>query len=288
MPKETYLAPLPHSIIEDAVNRALAEDLAWGDITTDNLISPSLQGRATFLAKQSGVVAGLDVAACAFANVHRSVVFEPLVKDGARTEPKQAIARVEGRVTSILKAERTALNFLQRLSGIATLTSRFVEAVGDAKGRIIDTRKTTPGLRLLEKYAIRAGGGSNHRFHLGDGILIKDNHLAALERAGEDLGRTIARMRHLAPHYLKVEVEVTSAAQAVAALEAGADILLLDNMAPRDMKEVVRMVAGRALTEASGGITLETVREVALTGVDLISVGALTHSYKALDISLEM
>jgi nicotinate-nucleotide pyrophosphorylase (carboxylating) len=191
-------------------------------------------------------------------------------------------------VASILKAERTALNFLQHLSGIATETARYVDAVSGTKAIITDTRKTIPGLRLLEKYAVRAGGGRNHRLNLGDGVLIKDNHLAALRSSGVGLGEAVKQARERAPRTMKIEVEVESVKQAQEALSAGADIIMLDNMNVKDMRRVVKLVQGRALLEASGGITLDNVRSVAEAGVDLISVGALTHSAKALDISLEV
>jgi nicotinate-nucleotide pyrophosphorylase (carboxylating) len=202
--------------------------------------------------------------------------------------PEDFVAEVEGPVASILKAERTALNLLQRLSGIATETSRFVREVSGYGAAILDTRKTTPGLRALEKYAVRMGGGRNHRRNLGDGILIKDNHIEAMRRTGVALADVVRRARAAAPHVLKVEVEVESLEQVGQALEAGAEVLLLDNMELKDMEAAVGMARGKAMTEASGGIDLQNVRAVAATGVDLISVGALTHSPRALDISLEL
>jgi nicotinate-nucleotide pyrophosphorylase (carboxylating) len=273
---------------EELVNRALAEDWAWGDVTTEALIPADAEGRATLIAKSAGVLAGIEVAHLVFAMVDASLKFRALLGDGDGLERGMEIAAVEGRVSGILRGERVALNFLQRLSGIATETSRYVEAVRGTKARVVDTRKTTPGLRFLEKYAVRAGGGQNHRGHLGDGILIKDNHLAALRAAGLDMRAAIELARKKAPHMLKIEVEVASVEEASEAVEAGADIVMLDNMSVEDMRRAVENIGGRVLIEASGGVTLDNIRRVAETGVDLISVGALTHSVKALDISLEL
>ncbi|HEX78058.1 MAG TPA: carboxylating nicotinate-nucleotide diphosphorylase [Dehalococcoidia bacterium] len=267
---------------------ALAEDLGWGDLTTDILVPDAAQGRGIIVAKAEGVLAGGPIAARVFHKVDASLKVDLLLAEGSRLQPGQTIATVQGRVPSILKAERLALNFLQHLSGIATETARYVEAVAGLPTIIVDTRKTTPGLRLMEKYAVRMGGGRNHRYHLGDGILIKDNHLAALRRAGLSLAEAVNRAKTGAPHTLQIEVEVESLEQAREAVEAGAHIIMLDNMGLEEMRQAVEMARGRALVEASGGITLENVRAVAETGVDFISVGALTHSVKALDISLEL
>jgi len=274
--------------VEQAVGSALAEDLASGDITTDSLVQSDLEGKASILVKRDGVLVGIDVAKEVFGQVDPSLHFKALVKDGAKVRKGDVVATVEGKVASILKAERTALNFLQHLSGIATETARYVDAVSGTKAIITDTRKTIPGLRLLEKYGVRAGGGRNHRLNLGDGVLIKDNHLVALRSSGVGLGEAVKQARKRAPRAMKVEVEVESVKQAQEALAAGADIIMLDNMNVKDMRRVVKLVQGRALLEASGGITLDNVRSVAEAGVDLISVGALTHSAKALDISLEV
>jgi nicotinate-nucleotide pyrophosphorylase (carboxylating) len=273
---------------EELVDHALAEDWAWGDVTTQALIPADAEGKASFIAKSPGVVAGIEVVHLVFARVDPSLEFRALLHDGDKLQRGTEIATVEGRVGSILRGERVALNFLQRLSGIATETSRYVEAVRSTKARIVDTRKTTPGLRFLEKYAVRAGGGQNHRVHLGDGILIKDNHLAALRARGLNLKAVIDLAKKNAPHTLKIEVEVTTVEEANDAVEAGADIVMLDNMSVEEMLRAVKSVGGRVLLEASGGVTLENVMSVAETGVDLISVGALTHSVKALDISLEL
>lgn len=278
----------PRQIIRRVVRAALEEDLAWGDATTDVLVPPALRCTGVLLAKAPGVIAGLPVAEAVFHEIEPAIVVQAVVHDGATVQPGDILARLEGPAAALLRAERVALNFLQRLSGIATLTRRYVEAVQGTTARIVDTRKTTPGLRALEKYAVRAGGGHNHRFCLADGVLIKDNHITALAAAGASLREIVAHARQNTPHSLRVEVEVTRLDQIEEALAGGADALLLDNMPPSMLREAVRLVAGRAITEASGGITLETVRAVAETGVDLISVGALTHSAPALDISLEL
>ncbi len=270
------------------VEVALIEDGAGDDITTDALVPPDLTGSAVIIAKEAGVVAGLPVAAAVFGAADPSLSFQPRVSDGARVTAGDTLAEVEGRVASILNGERVALNFLQRLSGIATATARLVDAVAGLPTRILDTRKTTPGLRPLERYAVRMGGGQNHRYNLADGILVKDNHWQAMRAQGIDIGDAIRQLRAKARQGLRIEVEVTSVEEAKESLAAGADILLLDNMGLEEMRQVVEMARGRALTEASGGITLETVRAVAETGVDYISVGALTHSAPALDISLEL
>ena len=274
--------------IEELVDRTLAEDLGWGDVTTEAIIPAELTGKASMVAKARGMLAGIEVARLVFCRVDPTVQFDIIIPEGSGIQPGDLIAKLEGKVASILKGERTALNFLQRLSGIATETSRYVEAIKGLDSRIVDTRKTTPGMRALEKYAVRVGGGHNHRLHLGDGVLIKDNHLAALRSQGLAMKDIISRARERAPFNLKVEVEVRTAQEAVEAVEAGADIVMLDNMGLEEMRQAARLVKGRALLEASGGITLDNVRRVAETGVDLISVGALTHSTRSLDISLEM
>jgi nicotinate-nucleotide pyrophosphorylase (carboxylating) len=276
------------SQIEEVVDRALAEDLRWGDVTTEAIIPADLKGKASMMAKARGILAGVEVARLVFRRVDPSTQFDIIIQEGNDIQPGDPIAKLEGKVASILEAERTALNFLQRLSGIATETRRYVEAIKGLDSRIVDTRKTTPGMRVLEKYAVRVGGGHNHRLHLGDGVLIKDNHLAALRSQGLAMKDIIDRAREKAPFNLKVEVEVRTAQEAVEAVEAGADIVMLDDMGLEEMRQAVRLVKGRALLEASGGITLDNVRHVAEIGVDLISIGALTHSARSLDISLEM
>ncbi len=279
-------APGGRAAWETIVDLALAEEIGGGDVTTATTVPAEAMAASTLLAKAPGVVSGLAVAAAVFRRVDPAVTFRARVADGARVAPGSAIAEVRGRARSLLTAERVALNLLQRLSGVATLTAAYVAAVDGTGARIVDTRKTTPGLRALERAAVRDGGGRNHRFGLGDGVLIKDNHLAAV--GGDDpVGRAVRQARAGAPHTLRVEVEVTTLDQLDRAVAAGAEVILLDNMPVPMMAEAVGRVAGRATLEASGGVSLATVRAIAETGVDLISVGALTHSAPALDISLE-
>lgn len=270
--------------IDRAVALALEEDLSWGDITTEACISPGLWALGKVISRSEGVVAGLPIAEKVFQKIDPSLKIYRLAEDGDRIQPGQVLLEVEGLASSILAGERTCLNFLQHLSGVATRTAQCVEKVKGTKARIVDTRKTLPGLRFLEKYAVRVGGGSNHRFHLGDGILIKDNHIAV---AGS-ITQAIAQARARAPHTLRIEVEVTHLDQLEEALKAKADAILLDNMNLAELRFAVNRVAGQALLEASGGITEDNLRAVAETGVDLISIGALTHSAPALDLSLEI
>ncbi|MBI2860409.1 MAG: carboxylating nicotinate-nucleotide diphosphorylase [Chloroflexi bacterium] len=286
--RQTGRGAVTEEQMDAVIDAALAEDTSQGDITSEVLIPVDLVGRASLLVKEEGVLAGGEVARRVFLKVDPALKVSLLMQDGSRASRGDVLGTVSGRMLSILRAERTAVNFLQRLCGIATLTARYVEEVRGLPVDIMDTRKTTPGLRLLEKHAVLMGGGKNHRFHLGDGILIKDNHLGALRALGLGLKDVVARARSNAPPGVVVEVEVTSLREALDAVETGADIILLDNMAPGDMEEVVEHVSGRARIEASGGITLDNVRQVAMTGVNMISVGALTHSVKALDISLEV
>ena len=274
--------------LDAIIDIALDEDTSHGDVTSEALIPPDLSGKASLLVKEKGVLAGIEVAGRVFQRVDPSLAIEILIKDGAKIQPGDIAATIVGSVISILKAERTALNFLQRLSGIASLTAQYVEETKGLNARIVDTRKTTPGLRQLEKYAVRMGGGHNHRMHLGDAVLIKDNHIAALHAMGMSLKDIVAKARQNAPAGITLEVEVTSTGETLEALKAGADIIMMDNMSANEIRQVVSMVAGQAKLEASGGITLANVHQVAMTGVDIISIGALTHSYKALDISLEM
>lgn len=275
---------------EAIVDLALAEDIGTGDITTLSTVPVETQATGTLLAKQAGVISGLDVAAFTCQRVDPAIVFEPLVANGDHVEAMTPIARVTGPARSLLTAERTALNLLQRLSGVATVTATYAAETEGSKSRVVDTRKTTPGLRLLEKLAVQHGGGHNHRFGLSDGVLIKDNHLAAV--GGPDrITQAIARARDLAPHTLRIECEVTSLDELDQALAAGADIVMLDNMDNDQIAEAIRhrdATAPGVLLEASGGITLERIRSLADLGVDLISVGVLTHSASALDISLDL
>lgn len=272
----------------DLVRRALAEDVGRGDVTTEATIPAGTQARARIVARVGGVIAGLPVAGLVFQSLDTTVRFEALVDDGAHVEPGTALARIEGDARAILTGERTALNFLGRLSGVATLAAKCVSAVAGTNARIVDTRKTTPGLRTLEKYAVRLGGAHNHRAGLDDGILIKDNHIAA---AG-GVAPAIERARAYASHLLRVEVECEDEAQVEEAVAAGAEVILLDNMPLERLRANVAWIrerAPRTMIEASGGIGADPERlaEVAATGVDLISLGALTHSAPNLDVSLE-
>ena len=273
---------------EALIDRALAEDVQGGDVTTDALIPADLMGEARLIAEEDGVLSGLDAALAVFRRVDSGVDTHAELAEGAGLEPGMVVGSVSGPVASILTAERTALNFVRRLSGVATETSRYVREVAGYDVRILDTRKTTPGLRNLEKQAVAAGGGSNHRRGLGDGVLIKDNHIEALRRRGMGLGEIVAKARANAPHSLRIEVEIEDPKDVEEAIAAGADILLLDNMPAADMSAAVKLAGSRALIEASGRVSLGNVREVASTGVDMISVGALTHSSRALDIGLEL
>ena len=273
--------------LNETIDRALAEDVASGDPTTTALIPPHLQGTARLTAREPGVLAGIQVALAVFTRLDAAIETTAALLDGDRLEEGSVVGTVRGPLAGILGAERTALNFLQRMSGIATMTDRFVAAVRGTNASIVDTRKTAPGLRALDKMAVAIGGGGNHRRNLGDGILIKDNHCAALEAEGVSLPQIIRQARVRTSHTLRIEVEVESVEEVRAALEAGADIVMLDNMGVDEMREAVKIAEGRALTEASGNVTLENVREIAETGVDLISVGSLTHSVRALDIGLD-
>jgi len=267
---------------------ALMEDRAWDDVTTAALVPPEQKGKAVAIARGEGIVAGLPLAEAVFQAADPSLAWRPLVAEGSRLAPGQEVASVEGSLAAILRAERVALNYLTHLSGVATATARLVAAMAGTSARIRDTRKTTPGLRTLEKYAVRVGGGENHRLSLADAVLIKDNHLAALRARGLGIADAVRLAREQAPAGMRVQIEVTSVEEARQALEAGAQELLLDNMGPQDMRRVVELARGTALLEASGGVTLENVRQVAETGVDYISVGAITHSAQALDMSLEV
>jgi len=276
------LPPIP---IEEAVRAALAEDLGRaGDVTTQAIIPANARARAAIVARQSGVVAGIQAARAAFALMDPQINFEAEVVDGARIAPGAVVAMIFGPARPILSAERVALNFLGQLSGVATLTARYVSAIAGAAARICDTRKTTPLLRALEKYAVRCGGGVNHRFGLDDAVLIKDNHVAVAGGVIPALKAAKANVGHL----VKIEIEVDTLDQLREVLEEGADAVLLDNMTPNDLRSAVALVGGRMTCEASGGVTLANVAEIAKTGVDLISVGALTHSAPVFDFGLDI
>ena len=270
------------------IDLALTEDQVFNDPTTQALAPTHTPRAGVIRSKSSGILAGVDVVEAVFRRLDAGITTYKLLQDGAALAPADEIVRLEGAAAGILRGERVALNFLQRMSGIATATSRYVEAVEGCHARIVDTRKTVPGMRYLDKYAVRMGGGFNHRQHLADGVLIKDNHIQALRAGNMDLKEIIRLALDRAPHTVKVEVEVETLDEVNEAVEAGADIIMLDNMNLETMRQAVNIVKGRALIEASGGITLDTVREVAETGVDLISVGALTHSAAALDMSLDL
>ncbi len=272
--------------IDRIIERAIEEDLTWGDLTTQSILPPNVRGSAVARAKQRGVIAGIEIAAAVFTRVDGTLSVEVLNTDGVWVEPGADLLRVEGRAPAILAAERVALNFLQHLSGIATMTALFVQEIAGTKAKIIDTRKTTPGLRVMEKYAVRVAGGFNHRFNLSDGILVKDNHIATLKGLGGGMAQAIQGAKTNAPHGVRVQVEVATIEEAVEAANTGADALLLDNMSTQEMADAVAAIGDGIIIEASGGMTLDRVKEVAGTGVDLISVGALTHSSAALDISL--
>lgn len=280
----TQLPPEVHQLID----AALTEDQTFNDPTTAALVPPEAEGVGMIRAKAEGVLAGLEVARAVFQRVDPSLATQVLLADGASLLPGSDIARVEGPAGSILRAERIALNFLQRMSGIATETNRYVRAVEGCRARIVDTRKTVPGHRYLDKYAVRMGGGHNHRLNLADGILIKDNHIQALRSREFGLKDIIELALARASHTIKVEVEVETLEEVREAVDAGAHIIMLDNMPVGAMRQAVELIGRRAVVEASGGITMETVRAVAETGVDLISIGGLTHSAKALDISLDL
>lgn len=268
--------------MDRVIRTALQEDIGLGDMTTQATIAAGTSARAELVAKQDFVLAGIDVARRVFHLLDPSVAFEKLREDGQNVQRGEVLAWIKGEAAVLLQGERVALNLLQRMSGVASHTAAFVKELEGTGAAVVDTRKTTPGLRALEKYAVRAGGGRNHRTSLYDGVLIKENHIAA---AG-GIGVAVARARSLAPHTLRIEVETRNLEEVEEALSAGADIIMLDNMDLDTLREAVALVDGRAITEASGGVTLETVRAIAETGVDLISVGALTHSSPAVDISM--
>ncbi|MBI1383682.1 MAG: carboxylating nicotinate-nucleotide diphosphorylase [Rhizobiales bacterium] len=275
---------LPRHIVDEAVARSLAEDLGRaGDLTTDAIVPPEARLSAAIVARKPGVIAGLQLAIAAFRALDPGAAITVERPDASAVEAGATIARVTGNARAILTAERTALNYLIRLSGIATLTRKYVDAVAGTRAHIIDTRKTTPGLRALEKYAVRAGGGMNHRFGLDDAILIKDNHIAF---AG-GIDEAITRARRHVGHLVKIEVEVDDLAQLERVLGHDVDAVLLDNMDPATLRQAVERVAGRLITEASGGVNLASIAAIAATGVDLVSVGALTHSAPALDLGLD-
>ncbi|MFA5956283.1 carboxylating nicotinate-nucleotide diphosphorylase [Hyphomicrobium sp.] len=275
---------LSHNLVLSAVRSALDEDLGLsGDITTNATVGADVRADALLVARKPGVVSGLALAEAAFRELDPECVFEVTIDEGQSITADDTIARISGNARAILTAERVALNFMGRMCGIATLTRRYVEAIAGTRAKIVDTRKTTPGLRVFEKYAVRCGGGHNHRFGLFDAILIKDNHIVAAGGVAE----AVKAARDAAGHMTKIEVEVDTLSQLDVVMREKVDCVLLDNMNPAELRKAVTMVAGRCLTEASGGVNLDTVKEIAATGVDLISVGALTHSAPVLDLGLD-
>ncbi|MFB0831754.1 carboxylating nicotinate-nucleotide diphosphorylase [Brevibacillus laterosporus] len=270
--------------LQRKIEEWLFEDVGHGDITTMSTIPADEKGTGILYAKKSGLIAGLDIAEQVFHTVDHELSFQRFVTEGSQVQKGDVIAEVTGSVQAILTGERLALNLLQRLSGIATRTQLFVKEISHTQARIVDTRKTTPGLRLLEKYAVRVGGGHNHRFALYDAVMIKDNH----SKGAGGIKEAVRKAREAIPHTMKIEVEAESLMQVQEALESGADIIMLDNMSCDLMREAVQIISGKAIIEASGGVTLETVRAIAETGVDVISVGGLTHSVAALDMSLDL
>ncbi|MDQ6636005.1 MAG: carboxylating nicotinate-nucleotide diphosphorylase [Gemmatimonadota bacterium] len=276
--------PYSQEELRTLVKNALEEDGAFNDLTSIATVVSDRHARGRLVARQNGVVCGVQIAVEAFCMLDSKVTIRVDQEDGARVSAGDSVLYLSGHARSLLAAERVALNFMQRLSGIASLTAKYVDVVRGTRAKILDTRKTTPGWRLLEKYAVRSGGGTNHRLNLSSAVLIKDNHLAAVDG---DVSVAVKRARDLAPVGTKVEVECDRVEQVQAALDASADIIMLDNMTPAQMSECVRLVKGRAITEASGGVNLDTVRRIAETGVDWISVGALTHSAPALDLALD-
>ncbi len=280
-------AIFPQAHVTRLIDLALEEDIGKGDITSRLLIPGNLNATAVLTAKAPGILAGAEVGYAVLLRVDPLIKITSTIKDGSRLKPGDIIARIQGNARSILKAERVVLNFLQRLSGIATLTNRYVDQVKDLPVKILDTRKTTPGFRSLEKYAVKMGGGTNHRMNLSDGVLIKDNHLMLIRKQGSKLGEAVKKARQETPKDLWIEVETTNLEEVKEAVDAGADFIMLDNMSPAMMRQAIKLLRPGIKCEASGGVSLETVRTIAETGVHFISVGALTHSAEALDISLE-
>lgn len=269
--------------IDTIIEAALKEDMPDGDVTSESLVPPESVSKAILLVKEDGILAGIDVAARVFWKIDPHVVFDKNVEDGSSIRAGDTLARIEGPSISLLNGERTALNFLQRMSGIATLTQKFVKSLEGSQTQILDTRKTTPSLRSLEKYAVKMGGGTNHRLNLSDMVLIKDNHLKIVGNISE----AVKRARDSVGPDLKIEIETTTLEEVKEAVRSGADMIMLDNMSPKRMREVVEWVDGKVPLEASGNVKLSTIKEIASSGVDFISVGGLTHSYQSLDISME-
>jgi len=274
--------------VDDIIRRALAEDAPWGDVTSEAFLPAGATASAALVAREPGVLSGGEVFARVFELVDADTTVELGLDDGEPFTTGAVLARVDGSAHAVLRAERIALNLVQRMSGIATLTARYVAAVDGTAARIVDTRKTTPGLRILERQAVRDGGGRNHRFSLSDAAMAKDNHLAVLAASGVSVGEAIRRARARLGHTVHLEVEVDRLDQIEEVVAAGVDTIMLDNFTPDELRAGLAIVAGRAIVEASGGVNLDTVRAIAETGVDVISVGALTHSVRALDLGLDV
>ena len=275
-------------LVDDIIRRALAEDAPWGDITSEAFLPTSARATAVFAAREPGILSGIDVFARVFELVDPTTTIERFVEDGAAFEARTVLARVDGSAHALLRAERIALNLTQRMCGIATLTAKYVAAVAGTSARVVDTRKTTPGLRVLERKAVRDGGGHNHRSSLSDAVLAKDNHLAVLAAQGIPIGDAIRAARQRIGHTTHLEVEVDRLDQIEPVVSAGVDTIMLDNFSLEHLREGVALVAGRAIVEASGGVTLDSIADIAATGVDIISVGALTHSVRAIDLGLDV
>jgi nicotinate-nucleotide pyrophosphorylase (carboxylating) len=288
MGTKTPVAPPPHSHIRQIVQTALEEDLGVGDLTSGALLTPDMVAKAQIMAKEAMIVAGITVAEEVFHQIDNTLTLNFHQRDGDWVAPNTRILTITGNAQSLLQAERVALNFMQRLSGISTITHQFCHAVHDHSVKIADTRKTTPGLRALEKWAVRLGGGFNHRFSLHDGILIKDNHLMVLAANNISLSQACQLAKQQAPHGLRISVEVESLAQVREALHGKADIILLDNMSPSKIQQAVKTIKGHALVEVSGGITLRNIQDIANMGIDIVSIGALTHSAPAMDLSMDI
>ena len=288
-PRSTQVpTPVPQDAVDRIVGAALAEDAPWGDITSELLVPLEARASALLTAREPGIFCGAQVIEAAFRLTSAETAVHFPIRDGESFEAGTVLAEISGPARAVLTGERVALNLAQRLSGIATLTAAFVAQAAGTSARITDTRKTTPGLRILERHAVRCGGGNNHRFSLSDAVMAKDNHLALLAAGTVELAQALAAAKARLPHTVHFEVEVDRLDQIEAALAGGADTVLLDNFSPADLRRGVELIAGRALTEASGNVRLETVAEIAATGVDLISAGALTHSVRALDLGLDL
>ena len=288
-PRSTQVpTPVPQDAVDRIVGAALAEDAPWGDITSELLVPLEARASALLTAREPGIFCGAQVIEAAFRLTSAETAVHFPIRDGESFEAGTVLAEISGPARAVLTGERVALNLAQRLSGIATLTAAFVAQAAGTSARITDTRKTTPGLRILERHAVRCGGGNNHRFSLSDAVMAKDNHLALLAAGTGDLAQALAAAKARLPHTVHFEVEVDRLDQIEAAVAGGADTVLLDNFSPADLRRGVELIAGRALTEASGNVRLETVAEIAATGVDLISAGALTHSVRALDLGLDL